>query len=210
VSYKVKEVFYSIQGEAHHTGQATIFCRFSGCNLWNGKESDRHKSQCSFCDTDFNNTDGEGGGVFTSTEELVGHLLSYWPKCEKPPVVEFTGGEPLLQLDVYLIRECKKNNIFITVETNGTKAIPAGVDWVCMSPKANVELAINKADEIKVVYPQNGLDMTTLENFDADFHYLQVMDNEHLNLNRKKAVQFCLDNPKWKLSLQIHKVLEIK
>jgi 7-carboxy-7-deazaguanine synthase len=211
LSYKVKEVFYSIQGEAYHTGNATIFCRFSGCNLWSGREQDRAKAQCDFCDTDFVGTDGEGGGIFNNAAELVEHLISFWPtKSSQKIIVEFTGGEPLLQLDKELILECQSNNIYITVETNGTQVIPEGIDWVCVSPKANVKLSIQKADEIKIVYPQEGLNIKTYENFDAQYYYLQVLDDDNIDENRKKTIETCLSNPQWRMSVQIHKTLKIK
>jgi len=209
LAYRVKEVFYSIQGEGYHAGRSTIFCRFSGCNLWNGKEENRSSAKCSFCDTDFNNTDGEGGGIFENASELVSHLISYWPN-EKPIAIEFTGGEPLLQLDKNLILECKKKNIEITIETNGTQIVPDGVDWVCVSPKANAPLLIDKADELKIVYPQTGIDPKDFASFNAKYFYLQAMDNDALEENRRKTVDYCLNNQQWLLSLQIHKVLNIK
>jgi 7-carboxy-7-deazaguanine synthase len=209
LAYRVKEVFYSIQGEGYHSGRPTVFCRFSGCNLWSGKEKDRSNAKCSFCDTDFNNTDGDGGGIFKNAPKLVTHLLSFWPNTN-PIRIEFTGGEPLLQLDQNLIDECKKNNIEITIETNGTQNVPDGIDWVCVSPKANVPIVVRKADELKIVYPQDGLDPKDFAAFKAKYYYLQAMDNDDLKENRDKTVEYCLNNQQWRLSLQIHKVLQIK
>jgi 7-carboxy-7-deazaguanine synthase len=211
LSYKIKEVFYSIQGEGTHIGRPTIFCRFSGCNLWSGREEDRKKAICNFCDTDFVGTNGEGGGVFETPSSLVTHLKTFWPNCENQnPIVEFTGGEPLLQVDEKLISECKKNDMLLTVETNGTQEVPKGIDWVCFSPKAGSKIIIKKANEIKFVYPQSNFEPDDFNSFNTTSFFIQPKDDDQVHENRKKAVSYCLTNPTWKLSMQIHKILNIK
>ena len=157
MTYSVKEIYYTIQGEGHHTGRAAIFCRFSGCNLWSGKEVDRKKASCNFCDTDFIGTNGQGGGKFNTSKELVKNIISYWPVKTRPFVV-LTGGEPMLQVDSNLIRELKTHNFEIAIETNGTLRVRRYIDWICVSPKSGTKLNQLSGDEIKIVYPQVGLD----------------------------------------------------
>ena len=207
--YSIKEIFYTIQGEGFNAGKSAIFCRFSGCNLWNGKEKDRLKAICAFCDTDFNGVNGENGGKYL-LDNLSTKISSLWPKGKKNEFIVFTGGEPLLQLDTNLIREIKTRNFKIAIETNGTIRIPSQIDWICVSPKVNSDLVVTKGNEIKIVYPQKNLDLKKYENLDFDHFYLQPLDNENRHKNYKKTVKMVLDNPNWKLSLQKHKYLGIK
>jgi 7-carboxy-7-deazaguanine synthase (Cx14CxxC type) len=215
--YKVKEVFYTLQGEGTHAGRVSIFCRFSGCNLWSGKEEDREKALCKFCDTDFVGVDGQNGGIFERPQDLVDHLLSFWRDKDIAPFVVFTGGEPLLQLDDSLIACLKANGVIISVETNGTILPPEGIDHLCVSPKGVSKFKVVKGDEIKVVYPQRDLDPADFVGLDFKKFYIQPMDHnpnptwskETQSDNTRAAVQYCLDNPKWSLSLQGHKILGI-
>ncbi len=213
MSYSVKEVFYSLQGEGVHSGRPAIFCRFSNCNLWTGREEDRELAVCKFCDTDFIGTDGQNGGRFKTAEELCQHLLAFWPKqTAQHPFVVLTGGEPLLQIDNTLIDALHEHQFEIAIETNGTKAAPAGIDWICMSPKANAPIILDKGDELKLVYPQKEIPPEKVINLEFDHFYLQPMDDpdpQVTQTNIKKAVQYCLENPQWQLSLQTHKMLGI-
>lgn len=213
MSYSVKEVFYSLQGEGFHSGRPAIFCRLSKCNLWTGREEDRAMAVCQFCDTDFIGTDGQNGGKFNTAEDLSQHLLGFWPKdsTEKPFVI-LTGGEPLLQVDQLLIDTFHKHNIEIAIETNGTKKAPNNIDWICMSPKANAPIILDKGHELKLVYPQPELLPEKVQNLEFDYFYLQPMDDQNPNIRQKNiklAVDYCLKNPQWKLSLQTHKLLGI-
>ena len=207
--YKVREIYYTLQGEGFHTSRPAIFCRFVGCNLWSGKEKDRPTAACRFCDTNFLGIDGPNGGVYTGSE-LVQKIQSLWTLSQSPFVV-FTGGEPLLQLDSALIKACKKAGFFVAVETNGTKPLPDGIDWVCVSPKPRSTIVVNKASELKLVFPQLEPEMHPVhfEHFEADHHYLQPLDNEHLQENTELASEFCREYPQWKLSLQTHKFLQL-
>ena len=208
MSYKVKEAYLTIQGEGYQTGRVAVFCRFTGCNLWSGYEKDREGSECDFCDTDFVGTDGPGGGVFEDERSLARHLLSFWNSSGCPFIV-FTGGEPLLQMDKKLIRELKKNHIEIAIETNGTIIPPNGIDWVCVSPKAGTDLIVKSGEECKVVYPQKDLDLNTLLKLDFKHFSLQPMDGKMIKRNTQIAMDYCRKNPKWSLSIQTHKYLEI-
>ena len=212
MSYSIKEVFYSLQGEGFHAGRPAIFCRFSNCNLWTGREQDRASAICQFCDTDFVGTDGQNGGRFKTADDLVTHLLKFWPESETPPFTVLTGGEPLMQVDQALIEALHSANFEIAVETNGTKKAPAGIDWICVSPKANSELVLTQGDELKLVYPQPNLMPETVEQMNFKHFYLQPMANTNTDLNQnhtKMALEYCLKHPKWNLSLQTHKFLGI-
>jgi len=213
MSYSVKEVFYSLQGEGFHSGRPAIFCRMSKCNLWTGREEDRASAVCQFCDTDFIGTDGQNGGKFKDAEALCQHLLQFWPANSKElPFVVITGGEPLLQVDQALIDQMHDHQFEIAIETNGTKAAPDNIDWICMSPKANAPLILTSGHELKLVYPQPDLMPEKVSHLDFDFFYIQAMDDTDPAIsqaNLKQAVDYCLQNPQWKLSLQTHKLLGI-
>ena len=206
--YKVKEIYYTLQGEGFHTGRAAIFCRFSGCNLWSGREEDRHKAICKFCDTDFWGTNGKNGGSYTA-EQLVEKCYQLWPDKSVRPFIVCTGGEPLLQLDEALINAFHDKQFFIAIETNGTIKAPEGIDWICVSPKANTQLEQTCGNELKLVYPQTGQSPSDFTHLDFDHFYLQPMDSPELEKNTKLAVRYCTENPVWKLSLQVHKILGI-
>lgn len=206
--YAVKEIFYTLQGEGAQAGRPAIFLRFSGCNLWSGREEDRHKAICQFCDTDFWGTDGHNGGKYTA-DELAIFIDDLWPEGAGNKYIVCTGGEPLLQLDSDLIRELHYYDFEIAVETNGTIELPNGIDWVCMSPKAHTDVIVQKGDEIKIVYPQSGIEPSDFINFDFDHFYIQPMDSESLEENIVKSIIYCKENPQWKLSLQTHKILGI-
>ncbi len=209
MAYRIKEVFYSLQGEGFHSGRPAIFCRFSHCNLWTGKEADRHHAVCQFCDTDFIGTNGQNGGIFTNAEALCRHLSTFWPIQSQPPFVVLTGGEPLLQVDTALIDTLHSHGFEIAVETNGTIKAPQGIDWLCVSPKAGAPLIQDHGNELKLVYPQNTLLPEQLETLAFDYFYLQPMDGKALKDNTEKAITYCLKHPKWRLSLQTHKILGI-
>jgi len=203
--YAVKEVFASLQGEGAMAGRAAVFCRFSGCNLWSGREEDRAEAACRFCDTDFVGTDGEGGGKFTSARDLVAALTQAWRGEAENRFVVFTGGEPLLQLDESLIVCVREAGFTVAVETNGTIAPPAGIDWLCVSPKAGARLVVKRWSELKLVYPQEGLVPEDLLRLDFEHFFLQPMDGPNLAENIAATVAYCLAHPPWRLSLQIHK-----
>ena len=205
---KVKEIYYTLQGEGHHTGRPAVFCRFSGCNLWSGREEDRHKAICQFCDTDFWGTDGLNGGKYTP-EDLAQKCLSLWPSGHEQPFVVFTGGEPLLQLNDDVLSAFKALNFYTAVETNGTLEAPQLIDWICMSPKANSDIIVTSGDEIKIVQPQIGIDPKDFEQYNFDHFYIQPMDNDHQVENIKHCIEYCKLNPQWSLSLQTHKVMGI-
>ncbi len=208
--YKIKEIFYTLQGEGAQAGRPAVFCRFSGCNLWSGREQDRHKAICQFCDTDFWGTDGENGGSYTKTD-LVAKVLSLWPR-EQPlsqPYVVCTGGEPMLQLDQDLVDELHQVGFEIAVETNGTIEAPIGIDWVCVSPKAGADLLITQGQELKLVYPQPEAMPEKFKHLNFEHFYLQAMDGPDIQQNTQDTLQYCLQNPQWKLSLQTHKILNI-
>jgi 7-carboxy-7-deazaguanine synthase len=253
--YSVKEIFYTMQGEGAQTGRAAVFCRFAGCNLWSGREQDRASAICQFCDTDFADTDGPGGGKFASAEELAEAVEKKWRgrtlpglKTETGGTREFaeddilksgnagpstrspggelaqddhfhgnidrrfvvcTGGEPLLQLDAPLIDALHERGFEIAVETNGTVAAPAGIDWLCVSPKAGTELKQHSGDELKLIYPQAGADPAAFEGLAFRHFFLQPMDGPERDANTQAALRYCLDHPQWRLSLQTHKLLGI-
>ena len=209
MTYRIKEIFFTQQGEGKNTGKDFIFVRFSGCNLWSGKEKNRASAICSFCDTDFYGTDGINGGKYQA-KELIEKIKSLWISADSQIRVVLTGGEPLLQVDKGLISALKKENIYIAVETNGTLEAPDGIDWICMSPKANTEIKLRKGSEVKVVYPQKNLNPDNFNVLDFKNFYIQPMDSENYEDNVSQSVKFCMQNPNWKLSLQTHKILGIR
>jgi len=210
VTYSIKEIFYTLQGEGAHAGRPAVFCRFSGCNLWTGREADRASAVCQFCDTDFVGTDGEGGGKFKTPEALAATIDALWPAAHPASkYVVFTGGEPLLQLDPALIAAMHAVGFTIAIETNGTLPVPDGVDWICVSPKMGSTLVVTRGSEIKVVIPQTGQDLAAYEQLDFAHFYVQAMDGPLAGFNTKLAIETCKRNPKWKLSLQTHKLLQI-
>lgn len=208
--YSVKEIFYSLQGEGAQSGRASIFCRFTGCNLWSGREQDRQKATCNFCDTDFIGTDGQNGGKFSTAHELCTFLASFWPKnTSQSPYVIFTGGEPALQLDQVLVDECHQMGFEIAIETNGTKALPNNIDWICVSPKADAEVIITSGNELKLVYPQPLAPPENFQHMNFSEFYLQPLDGPARAMYTKDTIDYCQQNPLWKLSLQNHKTLGI-
>ncbi len=210
MTYSIKEIFYTLQGEGAHAGRPAVFCRFSGCNLWSGRESDRAAAVCKFCDTDFVGTDGELGGKFSDADSLSRTIASLWlSSYAASKYVVFTGGEPLLQLDDALIASMHREGFTIAIETNGTLPVPAGVDWICVSPKSGSELVVRKGNELKVVIPQLGQTLAAYEALEFDNFFVQPMDGPELEKNTKLAIEFCKRNPKWMLSLQTHKLLQI-
>lgn len=210
MSYLVKEVFATLQGEGVNAGRVAVFCRFSGCNLWTGHEEHRHLAVCQFCDTDFVGTDGPGGGRFTDAESLASHVAAIWPAPgEGAPMVVCTGGEPLLQLDEPLVDAFHAEGFEVAIETNGTRPVPAGVDWVCVSPKAGADLVVTSGDELKLVHPQSGAEPELFEHLDFRWFCLQPMDGPHRVANTASTVAACLARPMWRLSVQTHKELGI-
>jgi 7-carboxy-7-deazaguanine synthase len=210
VTYSIKEIFYTLQGEGAHAGRPAVFCRFSGCNLWTGRESDRATAVCQFCDTDFVGTDGERGGKFAQAAALAAEIDSLWPSAyPASKYVVFTGGEPLLQLDTALIDAMHAVGFTIAIETNGTLPVPDGVDWICVSPKMGSKLVVAKGNEIKVVIPQTAQDLGAYEQLDFEHFYVQAMDGPLAAHNTRLAIETCKRNPRWKLSLQTHKLLQI-
>jgi 7-carboxy-7-deazaguanine synthase len=209
-SYAVKEVFFSLQGEGANCGRPSIFCRFSGCNLWSGREEDRADAVCSFCDTDFRGTDGEGGGRFQGPSGLADHICSFWPDTHSSPFIVFTGGEPSLQLDDTLISVLHERQAQIAIETNGTRPLPDGLDWVCVSPKAGTDLHVVTGNELKLVYPQQGIDPDAYLDLDFSRFFLQPRDGLQFEQNLTACLRYCLGHPRWALSLQTHKFLGIR
>ena len=209
MKYRIKEIFFTQQGEGKNTGKDFIFVRFSGCNLWSGQEKHRASAICKFCDTDFYGTDGINGGKY-QVKELIEKIKSLWISADSQIRVVLTGGEPLLQVDEGLISALKKENIYIAVETNGTLEAPDGIDWICMSPKANTEIKLRKGSEVKVVYPQKNLNPDNFNVLDFKNFYIQPMDSENYEDNVSQSVKYCMQNPNWKLSLQTHKILGIR
>ena len=207
--FSIKEIYYTIQGEGFHSGRPAVFCRFSGCNLWSGREEDRHKAICQFCDTDFWGTDGENGGKY-STKELISKIRSLFPKDAPNPFVVCTGGEPALQLNQELVVGLQAVGFEVAIETNGTHEIPESVDWVCVSPKANTEIIIKEGDELKIVIPQKGIDPKDFENLNFSHFYVQAMESPLWKENTEYAVEYVMQHPKWKLSVQTHKYLGVK
>ncbi|MGS0756804.1 7-carboxy-7-deazaguanine synthase [Roseateles sp. GG27B] len=210
MTYAVKEIFYTLQGEGAQAGRAAVFCRFAGCNLWSGREQDREAAVCSFCDTDFVGVDGEGGGKFASAEELAAAIASCWP-AGRPgtPYVVCTGGEPLLQLDTVLITALHAQGFEIAVETNGTQPAPPGLDWICVSPKAGSELVLTRGHELKLVYPQPLARPERFEQLDFQHFFLQPMDSVLKTQHTREVVAYCMAHPQWRLSVQMHKVIGI-
>lgn len=212
MTYLVKEILPTLQGEGAQTGRAAILCRFSGCNLWSGREAQRASATCRFCDTDFVGTDGPGGGHFGSTDELADRIDEIWSDAVGGAAGGFvvcTGGEPLLQLDEALIGALHARAFEVAVETNGTIEAPDGIDWVCVSPKSGAELVLRQGDELKLVWPQDGIDPAALEHLDFDHFFLQPMDGPDRDRNTELASEYCRHHPPWKLSLQTHKLLGI-
>jgi len=212
MTYSVKEVFYTLQGEGANTGHPAVFCRFSGCNLWSGREQDRPKAVCRFCDTDFRGTDGGGGGKYRTPLELAERIASRWPQDATDsslPFVVCTGGEPLLQLDEDLIGALHACRFEVAVETNGTKPAPAGLDWICVSPKADAELAVRAGNELKLVYPQGQAPPVRFAELAFDHFFLQPMDGPDQEAHTRQVVEYCKAHPRWRLSLQTHKLLGI-
>jgi 7-carboxy-7-deazaguanine synthase (Cx14CxxC type) len=210
VSYAVKEIFYTLQGEGLRAGRPAVFCRFAGCNLWSGREADRDLAVCRFCDTDFIGTDGTGGGKFASAAELAASIAAQWPHGCGHRYVVLTGGEPLLQVDAALVNALHEQGFEVAVETNGTIAAPAGIDWICVSPKAGATLAQRHGHELKLVYPQPGLEPASLEHLGFEHFLLQPMDGPGQQANTRAAIAYCQARPRWRLSMQTHKVLEIR
>lgn len=210
MTYSIKEIFYTLQGEGAHAGRPAVFCRFTGCNLWTGREEDRSKAICQFCDTDFVGTDGENGGKFKTPEALAQKIDSFWPTTHTASkYVVFTGGEPLLQLDEALIAAMHAVGFEIAIETNGTIPVPPGVDWICVSPKMGSELKVKKGNELKVVIPQAGQPLDQYAQLDFEHYLLQPMDGPAAAANTKLAIEMVKANPQWKLSIQTHKLLQI-
>ncbi len=208
MSFTVKELFYTLQGEGANTGRAAVFCRFTGCNLWTGREQDRADAICHFCDTDFVGTDGPGGGRFATAEALADAIAQRWPGGGKPFVV-CTGGEPLLQMTPELIAALHARGFEVAVETNGTQPAPAGLDWICVSPKAATDLVLRAGDELKLIFPQPGAEPERYERLDFRHFFLQPMDGPEHERNTQLAVRYCLEHPRWRLSLQTQKILGI-
>lgn len=209
MTYSVKELFKTLQGEGAQTGRAAVFCRFSGCNLWSGREEDRQKAVCQFCDTDFIGTDGVGGGKFQNADSLAHAIARTWGNVADRRYVVFTGGEPLLQLDSALVDAVHGEGFEIAIETNGTVEPPEGVDWICVSPKAGAPLKLRTGNELKLVYPQPNLMPGDLKDVQFDHYFLQPMDGPDRIENTAAVTGFCLQNPNWRLSLQTHKMIGI-
>lgn len=210
--YRVKEIFYTLQGEGTHAGRPAVFCRFTSCNLWTGRESDRHRAICRFCDTDFVGTDGPGGGRFRSAADLAAAVAKTWQGKSHPrsrPYVVCTGGEPLLQLDEAAVQALHAEGFTVAVETNGTRPAPAGLDWICVSPKAGADLVLTRGHDLKLVYPQVGAEPQLFEDLAFEHFLLQPMDGPNRAANTEAAVRYCLDHPQWQLSLQTHKYIGI-
>jgi 7-carboxy-7-deazaguanine synthase (Cx14CxxC type) len=209
MSYTVKEIFYTLQGEGAHAGRPAVFCRFAGCNLWTGREADRADATCDFCDTDFVGTDGPGGGRFATADALAAHIVAAWPAGtgEGTPYVVCTGGEPLLQLDTAAVEALHAAGFEVAVETNGTQPAPPGLDWICVSPKAGAPLRLLAGDELKLVYPQPEADPERFRHLAFRHRFLQPMDGPRLRENTAAAAAYCLAHPAWRLSLQTHKLI---
>ncbi len=207
--YTIKEIFYTLQGEGANAGTPAVFCRFAGCNLWSGRDDDRATAQCQFCDTDFVGTDGPGGGKFATADELARACRAACFAPHGPSMIVLTGGEPMLQVDQALIDALHARGFNIAIETNGTLPVPGGIDWVCVSPKAGTALVQIAGDELKVVYPQDGLDPSSLLGLDFEHRFLQPMDGPVQAENTAAAIAYCMAHPPWRLSVQTHKILGI-
>jgi len=210
MTYSVKEIFYTLQGEGLRAGRPAVFCRFAGCNLWSGREEDRSTAVCQFCDTDFVGTDGTLGGKFVTPEQLAEQIAALWPEHKQQRYVVLTGGEPLLQVDAALIQALHHQDFEIALETNGTLAVPEGVDWICVSPKAGADWVQKTGNELKLVYPQPTLMPGALAVTSFDHYLLQPMDGLFQKQNTLKAIVYCQQNPEWRLSVQTHKFLDIR
>jgi len=211
MTYAVKEIFYTLQGEGAQAGRASVFCRFAGCNLWSGREQDRADAVCNFCDTDFVGTDGQGGGKFASAEALAEAIAARWPQGQAgKPYVVCTGGEPLLQVDEALIAALHARGFEIAVETNGTQPAPAGLDWICVSPKADAEIVLTRGDELKLVFPQPLARPERFAGLQFLHFFLQPMDSLLQKQHTREAVAYCMAHPQWRLSVQMHKVIGIE
>jgi 7-carboxy-7-deazaguanine synthase len=216
VAYRIKEIFYTLQGEGAHAGRPAVFCRFTLCNLWTGRERDRHRAICQFCDTDFLGTDGPDGGVFRTAEDLAAAVDARWPASLADSAgagrkfVVCTGGEPLLQLDADAVAALQRRGFEVAIETNGTRPAPAGVDWICVSPKAGADLRLRAGNELKLVFPQPGAEPERFEALPFSHFLLQPMDGPDLAANTQAAIDYCLAHPRWRLSLQTHKLLGIR
>ena len=220
MTYTVKEIFYTLQGEGANAGRPAVFCRFAGCNLWTGREEDRHRAVCTFCDTDFVGV-GPDGGRFSSADALADAVLARWPQIDRAdgqaaratggrPMVVCTGGEPLLQLDVAAVAALHARGFEVAVETNGTRRAPAGIDWICVSPKAGAEVVQRSGQELKLVFPQELARPERFDSLDFEHFLLQPMDGPHVQENTRLALEYCLAHPRWRLSLQTHKLLGIR
>jgi 7-carboxy-7-deazaguanine synthase (Cx14CxxC type) len=217
VAYRIKEIFYTLQGEGAQAGRPAVFCRFASCNLWTGRERDRHRAVCQFCDTDFVGTSGPDGGVFSTADDLAAAVDARWPPAagatgagSAAKYVVCTGGEPLLQLDAAAVAALHRRGFQVAIETNGTRPAPAGVDWICLSPKAGAELRLHAGDELKLVFPQPGAEPELFEALPFTHFLLQPMDGPQLATNTRAAIDYCLAHPRWRLSLQTHKLLGIR
>ncbi len=209
MAYKIKEIYYTLQGEGFHAGRPAVFCRFAGCNLWSGREEDRNNAVCKFCDTDFWGTDGIEGGKY-ELDDLIKKLQSIWKgKSNQKIFIVFTGGEPALQLDQKLVNACHLNEMEIAIETNGTIPLPDGIDWITVSPKANTEIIVNQGDELKLVHPQTDIHPEIFEDLQFTHFYLQPMDNSDRIENTSICIAYCLHHPLWRLSIQTHKYIGI-
>ena len=210
MTYSVKEIFYTLQGEGANAGRPAVFCRFAGCNLWTGREEDRADAVCKFCDTEFVGTDGDGGGKFKTAELLADEIATHWGDTPSHRFVVLTGGEPLLQVDKALTDALHARGFTIAVETNGTVAPPPGLDWICVSPKADSKIVVTNGDELKLVFPQDGVDPERYADLAFTHFFLQPMDNLLQSTNQRLAMDYCLAHPQWKLGLQTHKMLGIR
>ena len=210
MAYSVKEIFYTLQGEGAQAGRAAVFCRFAGCNLWSGLEKDRASAVCQFCDTEFVGTDGEGGAKFASARDLALAIAAKWPNGQERRYVVCTGGEPLLQLDEPLIDALHGEGFEVAVETNGTRPAPKGLDWICVSPKAGAEFVLRQGDELKIIFPQMGIDPESFRDLRFKNYFLQPMDGNALQENTRLAIEYCKSHPQWRLSIQSHKMLGIR
>ena len=207
MTYAVKEAFLTLQGEGAQSGSRAVFLRFAGCNLWSGREQDRAAAQCNFCDTDFVGTDGPGGGKFTQAEEVAGHVEKLWGEGRDQRLVVVTGGEPMLQLDPGLVEALHSRGFRVAVESNGTLPATEGIDWLCISPKAGTDVVQREGDELKLVWPQPGIDPAELESWDFAHFLVQPMDSTDSEASLEAAIELVMQRPKWRLSLQAHKVI---
>jgi 7-carboxy-7-deazaguanine synthase len=210
MAYSVKEIFYTLQGEGANAGRPAVFCRFAGCNLWSGREADRAGAVCRFCDTDFVGTGGTGGGRFDAADALAERIASHWPEEAGRRFAVLTGGEPALQVDDVLVRALHRSGFEVAIETNGTVGLAPGIDWICVSPKAGAEVRVREGNELKLVYPQADAPPERFEAWRFEHFLLQPMDGPEKRENTERAIEYCLRNPRWKLSLQTHKLIGIR